>query len=116
MSERFLFYKPTITSGWNIFYLHLLIGLITSKIYWRIAKNLVPILKRVIQVSSEIIFFWNLYENPNERRKNEFYQNIKARFQENFYFRELHVPLIRTPNNLYRRRNADVVLNFNVYH
>ena len=33
-----------------MFYLHLLIGLISSKRYWRVAKTLVPVFKRVIQV------------------------------------------------------------------
>ena len=33
-----------------MFYLHLLFGLISSKKYWRAAKNLVPVLKWVIQV------------------------------------------------------------------
>ena len=48
MSEIFLFYKLTLTSGQNMFHLHLLIGLISSKKFWRLAKNLVPILKAVI--------------------------------------------------------------------
>ena len=33
-----------------MFYLHLLVGLISSKKYCRVVKNLVPILKGVIQV------------------------------------------------------------------
>ena len=47
MSGIFLFYKLTETSGWNM--IHLILGLIISKKYWRVAKNLVPVLK-VIQV------------------------------------------------------------------
>ena len=42
MSETFLFYKLTITPE---FYLHLLIGLISSMKYWRVAKKLVPIFR-----------------------------------------------------------------------
>ena len=37
-------------SGWNMFYLHLLVGLKCSKKYWRVAKISVPVLKTVIQV------------------------------------------------------------------
>ena len=33
-----------------MFYLHLLIRLISSKKHWRVAKNLVPVLTGVIQV------------------------------------------------------------------
>ena len=40
-----------MSSGWNIICLHLLIGLISSKTYWRKAKKIVPALKRVIQVT-----------------------------------------------------------------
>ena len=51
MSEIFLFYKFTIMSGLNmLYYLHLLFELISSKEYWRVTKNLVPVLERVIQV------------------------------------------------------------------
>ena len=33
-----------------MFYLHLLIGFISSMKYWRVVKKLVPILKGIIQV------------------------------------------------------------------
>ena len=82
MSERFLFYKPTITSGWNIFYLHLLIGLITSKIYWRIAKNLVPILKRVIQV--KLYFFEIFTEMQTKEERMNFIKTLKLDFKKIF--------------------------------
>ena len=82
MSERLHFYKPKITSGWNIFYLHLLIGLITSKIYWRIAKNLVPILKRVIQVK---LYFFEIFTKiqTKEERMN-FIKTLKLDFKKIF--------------------------------
>ena len=48
MSEFFLFYKLTITSGLNMFCLYLLIGLIRCRKYWRAAKNLVLVLKVII--------------------------------------------------------------------
>ena len=51
----FLFYKLTIMSGLNMFYIHLLIGLISSKKYCRAAKNLVLALKVIIKV--KLIFY-----------------------------------------------------------
>ena len=39
MNEICLFYKLAITSQENRFYLNLLIKLINSKKYWRVAKN-----------------------------------------------------------------------------
>ena len=73
MSGIFLFYEFTITSGLNIFYLHLETGLVTSKKYWRVSSK-GPFLKEVI--------LWNPYENSNERRKIEFSKSFK-----NFFFR-----------------------------
>ena len=76
MSETFLFYKLTITPE---FYLHLLIGLISSMKYWRVAKKLVPIFrgnpKSYFQV--KFLFLWNLYKNTEERRKIELSKNVK---------------------------------------
>lgn len=48
MSGIFLFYEFTITSGLNIFNLHLETGLVTSKKYWRVSSKR-PFLKEVIQ-------------------------------------------------------------------
>ena len=54
-------------------YLHLLVGLITSKKYWILAKNLVPFLKRVIRVK------FYLYEIlPTIQTKEEMLYFIKA--------------------------------------
>ena len=82
MSERFLFYKRTITSGWNTFYLHLLIGLITSKIYWTIAKNLVAILKHVIQV--KFYFFEILTKMQTKEERMNFIKTLKLDFKKIF--------------------------------
>ena len=49
MSESFLFYKVTVMFGWNMFYLHLTIGVIISKKYWRAAKKLKLVLKGAVQ-------------------------------------------------------------------
>ena len=49
MSDIFLFYKLATTSGRNMFYLHLLNGLINSKKYWKLAKKLMLFKKGVIQ-------------------------------------------------------------------
>ena len=45
MNEIDLFWKPKITSGWNVFYLHLLNGLITCTKYWRVSNKLVLVWK-----------------------------------------------------------------------
>ena len=50
MNEIYLFYKLTKMSGRNLFYLCFFNGLISFKKYWRVAKNLVPVLKGVIQL------------------------------------------------------------------
>ena len=51
LSNEWIFlYIHTITSGWYMFYLHLLIGLIISKKYCRVALNLVSVLEGEIQV------------------------------------------------------------------
>ena len=52
-----------------MFYLHLLIGIISTTNYWRVPKKIVLVLK--------IIFLWNPYTNPNERTKTEFSENVK---------------------------------------
>ena len=65
MSVIFLFYELTIKSGWSIFYL--VIGLISSKKYRTVAKNLVTVLKWVIQV--KIYFYESL--RKSKRKKND---------------------------------------------
>ena len=91
MSEIFLFYKLKITSGRNMFYLHFLIDLISSKKYWRVAKNSVLILKEVIQVK---ICFCEIPMNiqAKEERLN-FLKPLKTRFREKFEFGGLCVSL-----------------------
>ena len=79
MSEIFLFLL-TILPGWNMFYLHLLTGLISSDRYWRVAKKgkgkiIKGNFKR--ENSSKIWYLWNHYENPNKTRKIEFSKNVK---------------------------------------
>ena len=49
MSEIFVFYKLAITSGCNMFYLHLLIELVSPNKYWRVLKSFLSILKGAIQ-------------------------------------------------------------------
>ena len=75
MSEVFLFYKLTITPGWSMSYLHLLIGLISSKKYRRAAKNLIFRFKKANL--SKTLFLWNPYKNPNKRRETESSKNKK---------------------------------------
>ena len=58
------------------------IGLITSKIYWRIAKNLVPILKRVIQVKLYFFFFFTKIQTKEERMN--FIKTLKLDFKKIF--------------------------------
>ena len=41
-----------------MFYLHFLIGLISSKKYCRVAKNLVPVFKGIIQVK---LYFYEIF-------------------------------------------------------
>ena len=48
MNKIFLFYKPTIASGWNIFYSHLLTGVISSKKCWRVENKLMLVSEGVI--------------------------------------------------------------------
>ena len=48
-----------------MFYLHLLIGLISSIKYWRVAKKLVLLLKVVIQI--KIYFFETLLKTQTKR-------------------------------------------------
>ena len=47
---KVFFCEPAITSGWNMFDLHLPIGSIISKKYERVAKKIVPVLKGVISI------------------------------------------------------------------
>ena len=58
-----------------MFCLHLLIGRISSKKYWRVAKKNNAHFKR--GNSNKILFLRNPYKNPNERKKIEFSKNVK---------------------------------------
>ena len=57
-----------------MFYLHLLIGLISSKKYLMVAKMLVPVLKRVIPAN---FFHIKSLQKSKKRRKIKFYKNAK---------------------------------------
>ena len=52
-----------------MFYLHLLIGLISSKKLWKAARKLVPVLQEGITIK---FFCTKSLRKPNERRKIEF--------------------------------------------
>ena len=67
-----------------MFYLHLLIKLISSKKYWRIAKNLIQTKFYFYKIRTKI--------QTKEGRLN-FLKKQKTRFRENFDFRELCVSL-----------------------
>ena len=54
VNEIFLFCKRRITSGWNVFYLYFLIGLITSMKQGRAAIKLVPVLNGVITIKASL--------------------------------------------------------------
>ena len=47
-----------------MFYLYLLIGLISSKIYWRVAKHLVLVLKGVI-----LFYFYDIFTKIQTKEK-----------------------------------------------
>ena len=70
MSESFLFYKVTVMFGWNMFYLHLTIGVIISKKYWRAAKKLKLVLKGAVQ--AKFFFLWNPPKNPKKEGRLNF--------------------------------------------
>ena len=80
MSNIFLLYKLTITSACNMFDLHWLIGLISPKKYWRVAKDSAPILKGVIQVKFHFDIILMKIETTEERFN--FLKTSKARFRE----------------------------------
>lgn len=43
MLETLPFHKLTVTSGLNMFYLRLVIGLISSRKYWRVEKGVIQV-------------------------------------------------------------------------
>ena len=92
MSEAFLLYNLTITSGWDMFYLHLLIGLISYNKYWRVEKKLVLLLKVVIQI--KIYFYETLLKIQTKKEWLNFLKTWKTRFWESFHFIGLCVFLI----------------------
>ena len=59
-------------------YLHLLIGLISSKKYWRVAKHLVSLLKGTIQV--KLYFQETLIEIQTKEERLNFIKVSKTRF------------------------------------
>ena len=70
-----------------MFYLHVLIGLISSKKYWRVAKFLVPVLEGVIQIKS--YFYDILKEIQTKKERYYFLKKYGTRFRESFDFRGL---------------------------
>ena len=49
-----------------MFYLHFLIGLTSSRTYWRVAKNLVTVLKLVIKVN--FLFVKSLRKSKRKKK------------------------------------------------
>ena len=47
------------------FILHLLIGLISSKEYWRKAKKLMTVLKAVIQIT---VYFYEIHKSKQKKK------------------------------------------------
>ena len=74
MSGIFLLYEFTITSGLNIFYLHLETGLVTSKKYWRVSSK-GPFLKEVIQ--GKLYFYEILAEIQMKEERLNFLKVLK---------------------------------------
>ena len=74
MSEIFLFHQIATTSGWNVWNLQLLIGLITSKKYLRVAKK-TSVLKCVIQI--KFSFYEILRTIQATEREIKFSKNVK---------------------------------------
>ena len=72
-------------SGRNMFYWHFSIGLISSRKYWSVAKSLVPVLKRVIQV--KFYFHEILRKIKKKVERLNFLKTQKNRFRENFDLR-----------------------------
>ena len=79
-----------------MFYLHLSIGLISSKKYWREEKNPMPFLKGVIQV--KLHFYKIPNKDPNEIRKTEFSKNVKNMISSKFSFEGVMRILNPIPN------------------
>ena len=75
------------------FILHLLIGLISSKEYWRKAKKLMTVLKGVIQIT--VYFYEILTQIQTKEEGLNFLNRKKTRSQENFHFRWLSVSLTK---------------------
>ena len=70
-----------------MFYLHWLIGLISPRKYWRVAKDSATGLKGVIQVKFYLNIILTKIQTTEERLN--FLKTSKPRFRENFDFRGL---------------------------
>ena len=69
-----------------MFYLHFLIGLISSKKYCRVAKNLVPVFKGIIQVK---FYFYEIFTKIQMKEESlNLLKTQKTRFRET-EFREI---------------------------
>ena len=84
MSELSISYKVPIMFIWSIFYLHLLIGLISSENYWRVKETSVPVLKGVIQV--KFYFYEILTKTQSKEKRMNFLKTYKTRYRGNIWF------------------------------
>ena len=71
--------------------LKFIIGLISSKKYWRVVKNLVHVLKGVIQI--RFYFYKILTKIQTKEERCNFLKTSETRLRENFDFRGLCVTL-----------------------
>ena len=78
VNEIFLYCKIKMTSGRNVIYLHLLIGLLGSNKQCRAAKNLMPILKGAITIKS--ILYKILTKISTKEENLNFRKRYKTRF------------------------------------
>ena len=99
-----------------MFHFHLLIGLIRSTKYLRVAYKLVPVLKA--GSSNEICFYEILPKIKTKEKRLNFLNTEKTRFRKNFDFRWIIVILIRIYSTSLLKITRPAVgktMNFDIY-